>query len=183
MNSRLVFARTDKGNDELNARTYHLPRKLRTVLILVDGRSNVTQLRDKATRLPELEASLEDLAMNGFIRANSRTWDRRVGAGAGWRSHYNGEERRHLHGDSAFTPIRARLVDLAILTFGSAADNFVRKFREAPASWKGFEAAISESRLLVAAVFDERRAEEFESKCWSVLTKALRTSAERVSSS
>jgi hypothetical protein len=182
MNSQLVFARTDKGNDELNARTYHLPRKLRTVLILVDGRSNVTQLRDKAVGFPELEASLEDLAMNGFIRTNSRTWDRRVGASAGRRSHYNGEERRRMHGDSAFTPIRARLVDLAILTFGSAADNFVRKFREAPPSWKGFESAISECRTLVAAVFDERRAEEFESKCWSVLTKALRTSAERVPS-
>ena len=182
MNSQLVFARTDKGNDELSARTYHLPRKLRTVLILVDGRSNVTQLRDKAIAFPELEASLEDLAMNGFIKPNSRTWDRRVGA-AGRRTHYNGEERRRMHGDSAFTPIRARLVDLAVLTFGSAADNFVRKFREAPASWKGFEAAISECRLLVAAVFDERRAEDFESKCWSVLTKALRTSAERAPSS
>jgi len=183
MNTQLVFARTDKGNDELDARTYHLPRKLRTVLILVDGRSNVTQLRDKAVALPELEASLEDLAMNGFIKANMRTWDRRVGASVGRRTHYDGEERRRMHGDSAFTPIRARLVDLAILTFGSAADNFVRKFREAPASWKGFESAISECRHLVAAVFDEQRAEEFESKCWSVLTKALRTSAERASSS
>lgn len=183
MNNRLVFARTDKGNDELNARTYRLPRQLRTVLILVDGKSNVTQLHDKAVGLSELEASLEDLAMNGFIRPDSRRWDRRLGTSGGRRSHYNGEERRHMHGDSAFTPIRARLVDLAILTFGSAADNFVRKFREAPPSWKGFEAAISECRTLVAAVFDERRAEEFESKCWSVLTKALRTSAERASSS
>jgi hypothetical protein len=183
VNTQLVFVRTDKGNDELQARTYHLPRQLRTVLILVDGKSNLAQLRAKAMGLSELEGSLEDLAMNGFVKPNSRTWDRRVGASAGRRTHYNGEERRRMHGDSAFTPIRARLVDLAILTFGSAADNFVRKFRDAPPSWKGFEAAISESRLLVAAVLDERRAEEFESKCWSVLTKALRTSAERVPSS
>lgn len=183
MNTQLVFARTDKGNQEIDARTYRLPQKLRTVLILVDGRSDVSQLRGKAVAFPELEASLEDLAMNGFIKTNSRTWDRRVGASAGRRNHYNGEERRRTHGDSAFTPIRARLVDLAILTFGSAADNFVRKFREAPPNWKGFESAISECRELVAAVFDEGRAEEFESKCWSVLTKALRTSAERVSSS
>ena len=183
MNNQLIFARTDKGNDELNARTYRLPRQLRTVLILVDGKSNLAQLRVKAMGLQELEGSLEDLAMNGFIKPNSRTWDRRLGPSVGRRSHYSGEERRHMHGDSAFTPIRARLVDLAILTFGAAADNFVRKFREAPASWKGFEAAISECRLLVAAVFDERRAEEFESKCWSVLTKALRISAERAPSS
>ncbi len=179
MNTQLVFTRTDKGNDELNARTYHLPSKLRTVLILVDGRSSLTQLRDKAMGLLELEGSLEDLALSGFIRPNTRSWDRRVGTGEGRRDHYEGEERRRYDPDSAFTPIRARLVDLAILSFGAGAGNFVGKLRQAPSSWRGFEAAIAECRTLVAAVFDEKRAREFESKCWSVLTKALRTSAER----
>jgi hypothetical protein len=179
VNTQLVFTRTDKGNDELSARTYHLPRKLRTVLILVDGKSSLAQLRAKAIGLPGLEGSLEDLALSGFIRPNTRSWDRRLGAGGGRRDHYRGDERRRDDRDSAFTPIRARLVDLAILTFGAGAGNFVGKFRQAPGNWKGFEAAIAESRTLVAAVFDEKRAREFESKCWSVLTKALRTSAER----
>ena len=179
MNTQLVFARTDKGNTELDARTYRLPRKLRTVLILVDGKSSLAQLHVKAMGLPELEGSLEDLAMNGFIRPNARSWDTRVGPSHGRRNHYEGEERRRYDRDSAFTPIRARLIDLAILTFGAGADNFVGKFRQAPANWKGFETAIAECRTLVAAVLDQKRAGEFESKCWSVLTKALRTSDER----
>jgi hypothetical protein len=179
VNTQLVFTRTDKGNAELSTRTYHLPRKLRTALILVDGKSNLTQLRDKAMGLPELEGFLEDLALSGFIKPNTRSWDRRLGASQGRRDHYQGEERRRYDRDSAFTPIRARLIDLAILMFGAGAGNFVSKFRQAPASWRGFEAAIAECRTLVAVVFDEKRAGEFESKCWSVLTKALRTSAER----
>ena len=81
MNNQLVFARTDKGNDELNARTYRLPRQLRTVLILVDGKSSLAQLRVKAMGLRELEGSLEDLAMNGFIKPNSRTWPRPMNSG------------------------------------------------------------------------------------------------------
>lgn len=179
MNTQLVFTRTDKGKDELDARTYHLPRKLRTVLILVDGKSSLAKLREKAMGLAELEGSLEDLALSGFIRPNTRSWDRRLGDGEGRRDHYEGDERRRYDRDSAFTPIRARLIDLAILTFGAGAENFVGKFRQAPGNWKGFEAAIAECRSLVAAVFDEKRAGEFESKCWSVLTKALRTSTER----
>ena len=61
MNTQLVFARTGKGNDELSARTYHLPRKLRTVLILVDGKSGLAQLHAKAMGLSELEGSLEQI--------------------------------------------------------------------------------------------------------------------------
>jgi hypothetical protein len=176
MNTQLVFARTNKGNQEITARTYRLPQKLRTVLILVDGRSNLSQLRGKTAGLLQLEQALEDLAMNGFISANSLSWDRRVTSGKP--GTYDGEERRQPDAVSAFTAIRARLIDLAILTFGTSANNFVKKFRDAPGSWQGFEAAISDCTVLVAAVFDQRRAEDFRKKCWQVLTKGVRASAE-----
>ena len=179
MHTQLVFSRTDKGTQEIDARSYHLPHKLRLVLILVDGKSSVSQLRDKAVSLP-LEDSLEDLAMSGFIRANSRAWDRRVGAGPSTRAadSYSGRERRRDGANATFTPVRARLIDLAIITFGGRAENLVKIFREAPGSWKGFEAAISSTAELVTAVFDERSAEQFRSKCWQVLTSTLRPTAE-----
>lgn len=179
MNTQLVFSRTDKGSQEIDARTYHLPHKLRVVLILVDGRSTVSQLRNKAVSLP-LEDSLEDLAMNGFIRANSASWDRRVGAAPNARagSSYTGRERRRDGANGAFTPVRARLIDLAIITFGTRAENLVKIFREAPGNWKGFEGAISSTAELVSAVFDARSAEQFRSKCWQVLTGTLRANAE-----
>lgn len=177
MNVQLVFSRTDKGTQEINARTYRLPPKLRVVLILVDGKSDVSQLRGKAERLARLEDSLEDLAINGFIRANGTPWDRRVG-GPGRPGLYEGRERRRDPSSPAFTSVRARLVDLAIITFGAGAANIAKIFREAPASWKGFEAAISNSVELITAMFDGGKAEQFRSKCWQVLTTALRASAE-----
>lgn len=180
MNTQLVFLRTDKGNQEISARTYHLPQRLRVVLILVDGKSTVSQLRDKAVSLPRLEDSLEDLAINGFIRANSASWDRRVGAAPRVRAaaSYEGEERRRGGTNGAFTSVRARLIDLAIITFGARAENLVKIFREAPGSWQGFEGAISNATELVTAVFDESSAEQFRSKSWQVLTSALRANAE-----
>ncbi|MFQ5761043.1 MAG: hypothetical protein ACE5HM_08720 [Acidiferrobacterales bacterium] len=173
MNTQLVFARTDKGASELGSRKYHLPPRLRIVLILVDGKSNVAQLRGKAQSLAEFESLLEDLAIQGFIQTNSPAWDRRVGAGT--QREYNGTDRRRRSADSRFTPIKARLINVAILTFGANAENVVKKFQDAPGSWQGLEAAITDCAKLVGLVFGTKRAEEFESKCWQILSKALHT--------
>jgi hypothetical protein len=175
MNTQLVFARTDKGASELGSRKYHLPQRLRIVLILVDGKSNVAQLRGKAQSLAELESLLEDLAIQGFIQTNSPAWDRRVGVGAGTPREYNGTERRRRSADSRFTPVKARLINVAILTFGANAENVVKKFQDAPGSWQGLEAAITDCAKLAGLVFGAKKAEEFESKCWQILSKALHT--------
>ncbi len=175
MNTQLVFARTDKGTTELGSRKYHLQQRLRIVLILVDGKSNVAQLRSKALGLDELEASLEDLAIQGFIQTNNSAWDRRVGVGAGMPREYNGTERRRRTPNSRFTPIKARLINVAILTFGANAENVANKFKDAPGSWQGLETAITECTRLAGLVFGAKKAEEFESKCWQVLSKALHT--------
>ena len=173
MNTQLVFARTDKGASELGSRKYHLPQRLRIVLILVDGKSNVAQLRGKAQSLAELESLLEDLAIQGFIQTNSPSWDRRVGAGTP--RAYNETERRRRSANSKFTPVKARLINVAILTFGANAENVVKKFQDAPGSWRGLEAAITDCANLAGLVFDVKKAEEFESKCWQILSKAVHT--------
>ncbi len=179
MNTQLVFARTDKGASELGSRKYHLPQRLRIVLILVDGKSNVTQLRGKAQSLAELESSLEDLAIQGFIQTNSPSWDRRVGVGvgvgAGTPREFNGTEKRRRSADSRFTPVKARLINVAILTFGANAENVVKKFQDAPGSGQGLEAAITDCAKLAGLVFGAKKAEEFESKCWQILNQALDT--------
>ena len=72
MNADLVFSRTEKGNFEMNSRKHQLPMRLRTVLILVDGKSNVNQLRDKASVISKLENFLEDLALDEIGRASCR---------------------------------------------------------------------------------------------------------------
>ncbi len=177
MNTELVFARTQKGNQEITSREHQLPQRQRVVLILVDGKSNVEVLQGKVMGLSELNEVLEDLAMNGFIQSSSPSWDRRVGIGRS--DHYEGEERRR-NTDSTFTPIRARLINTAVLTFGGKAENVVKKFKEAPGSWQGLETAITDCTKLAAVVYDEQRAEKFKSKCWQILSKAVRTTAERL---
>ncbi|MFQ6022722.1 MAG: hypothetical protein ACE5NW_08380 [Acidiferrobacterales bacterium] len=179
MNSELVFTRTEKGDQEISTREHQLQQRLRTVLILVDGKSNVGELRNKAVALDELEHALEDLAIDGFIQSDSPAWDRRVGAGAGQSVGYDGVERRR-NADATFTPIRARLINTAVLTFGSRAENVVKKFKDAPASWQGLEMAITDCTKLAAMVYDEKRAKEFKSKCWQILSKAVRTTSQRL---
>ncbi len=178
MNTDLVFSRTEKGNFEINSRKHQLSMRLRTVLILVDGKSNVDQLRDKASAIPEFENFLEDLALDGFISAQSPSWDRRLGIGK--RSKYKGVDRRRGGSDSAFTGIKARLIDTAILTFGDGAENVVKKFREASADWQGLENAITECTKLAGLVYDNSTASEFKTKCWQILSKALRSTPRRL---
>lgn len=180
MNSDLVFSRTEKGNFEINSRKHQLPMRLRTVLILVDGRSNVNQLHDKASAISELENFLENLALDGFISVQSSSWDRRLGVGS--HSEYEGIDRRTRggSGDSTFTGIKARLIDTAILTFDDSAENVVRKFREASSDWQGLENAITECTKLVGLGYDDNTASEFKTKCWQILSKALRSTPHRL---
>lgn len=180
MNADLVFSRTEKGNFEINSRKHQLPMRLRTVLILVDGKSNVNQLRDKASAISELEAFLENLALDGFISAKSPSWDRRLGLGRG--VEYKGVDRRRRDdgGDSTFTGIKARLIDTAILTFGDSADNVVKKFMEAAPDWQGLENAITECTKLASLVYDDSTASEFKTKSWQILSKALRSTPRRL---
>jgi hypothetical protein len=179
MHTDLVFSRTEKGNFEINSRKHQLPMRLRTVLILVDGKSNVNQLHDKASAISELENFLENLALDGFISAQSSSWDRRLGVGK--RGKYKGVDRRGSgNGDPTFTGIKARLVDTAILTFGDGAGNVVKKFREAPSDWQGLGNAITECTKLAGLVYDDSTASEFRTKCWQILSKALRSTPRRL---
>jgi len=64
-----VYAKTAKGQEEISARTYKLPQKLRLVLILVDGKLSVAAHREKAGALGDVIAYLEELERGGFIEA------------------------------------------------------------------------------------------------------------------
>jgi hypothetical protein len=172
MDSRLVFIRTGKGNEEATTRKYHLPQRLRTVLILIDGQANVAQLHEKAVTLTDLESTLEDLAIHGFIEVNSPAWDRRVERRA---EHSGGSpvgDRRKSSSDPIYGPIKARLIDMAILTFGSDAQKFVKKFIVASTDRSGLEKAVADCAKLIALTIDENKADEFKTKCLQVLDEA-----------
>lgn len=63
-----VFARTDKGAEEIEKRTYHLPIRLRTLLLLINGSDPVARILEKAAGIGNGMQMLDELRTQGFIR-------------------------------------------------------------------------------------------------------------------
>ncbi len=68
----IIFDKTDKGRDEIISRRYRLASRLRTLLVLVDGKHDSKDLLSKVVTLGLNQASIEELEQQGFIqRQNS----------------------------------------------------------------------------------------------------------------
>lgn len=63
----VVFQKTDKGREEIAKRTYRLPARVRSMLILVDGRRSAAQLLDQGRHFGDAEQFLRDLVEGGFV--------------------------------------------------------------------------------------------------------------------
>ncbi|MBL8307835.1 MAG: hypothetical protein JNM33_14150 [Rubrivivax sp.] len=63
----LIYRKTAKGLAEIETRAHRLPPRLRSALILVDGRRDVNDLRPMILQQPE--ETLAALAEQGFIEA------------------------------------------------------------------------------------------------------------------
>lgn len=66
--STAVFDKTDKGREEIATRSYHLAPRLRTLLVLIDGKHSVDDLLAKVAGIGLNEQSLAELLEGGFIR-------------------------------------------------------------------------------------------------------------------
>jgi len=66
--STAVYDKTDKGREEIATRVHHLAPRLRTLLVLIDGRHNVADLLAKVAGLGLNEQNLAELLEGGFIR-------------------------------------------------------------------------------------------------------------------
>lgn len=69
MNPESIPQKTEKGREEVAKRTYRLEARKRTLLILVDGRTDAAALAAKAAHLEDASAILDELAAQGFIEA------------------------------------------------------------------------------------------------------------------
>jgi hypothetical protein len=67
MERNAVLAKTAKGLDEVKSRTLGLPQKQRTLLIMVDGVATFGDILAKFGGIPEIAASLDALARDGFV--------------------------------------------------------------------------------------------------------------------
>lgn len=64
-----IFDKTDKGREEIATRKYHLSPRLRTLLVIVDGKHAADDLLKKVGGLGITEDSIAELLNNGFIQA------------------------------------------------------------------------------------------------------------------
>lgn len=64
-----IFDKSDKGREEIATRRYHLASRLRTLLVLMDGKHSVEDLLQKVAGLGLNQQSIEELLEHGFIHA------------------------------------------------------------------------------------------------------------------
>ena len=69
MDKNTIYHKSLKGAEELSSRTYKLPARERSVLIMVDGKSTAQEVIDKARHFGEAEHFFQTLIENGFIEA------------------------------------------------------------------------------------------------------------------
>jgi hypothetical protein len=65
----LIFDKTDKGREEIATRKHHLAPRLRSLLVLVDGKHRTEDLLRKVAGLGLNEQALAELRENAFIEA------------------------------------------------------------------------------------------------------------------
>lgn len=149
MDKRIVFARTRKGEHELATRRYHLRQRFRTILILVDGKSSVANLRRKCAGLGNIDPSLKSLADQGYIRPT-------VGG---------------LSMAVPLTPIKAALIKQAVLTLGMTVTAGIRALQQAPDTKTGLIRAVGETARLAHNATNEEAVTAFREACHEILIR------------
>lgn len=142
MDNKMVYAKTEKGEEELRSRKNGLDLPLRRVLILVDGSSTVDKVIEKGQGLPDITSSLETLFNDGYIVTSS-----------------NGSGR----------DIKADLIRIAQETLGKDAEKVIKKIQKSPDSTEALRSTIEESKKLVKLVIDEKKAEELSKRCLDII--------------
>jgi len=147
MDPNVVLAKTPLGAEALNGQGAELPRALRHALILVDGRSTVEKLVQRASMIPEFPAALRELVARGLV------------APAGGTSASPGLRAGSAPG--AGNPLAASIIAAAQAILGDQAGKVVKKLEDAGGSRETLAAAVDSSYKLIRLTIDESRAEEF----------------------
>lgn len=68
MNHSAIYCKSEKGLDEMTSRKYGLPPKLRSILILIDGKRPFADLAKLAANFGQPEELLTSLVEGGFVQ-------------------------------------------------------------------------------------------------------------------
>jgi hypothetical protein len=69
----ITYDKTDKGREEIATRKYQLAPRLRTLLVMIDGKQNADDLLKKVTALGLGEQQLSELLEQGFIQTTAQS--------------------------------------------------------------------------------------------------------------
>ena len=141
MDNSIVFAKTAKGAEEIQDRKYGIPLKLRHLLIIVDGKSNVEELLKKGAGLPDITEKLAKLEREEFIASQK----------------------------PGIAEIKVKLIAIAQETLGTDANIIVKKIKAAPSTREGLQSAIDSCTKLVKLTIDEKKADELVENCRQVI--------------
>ena len=153
MNPENVFQKTQQGREEIEKRTFHVDHKRRTLLIMVDGRSNAAALAEKAAHIADSMALLQSLWTEGFVEP--------VGAVAAEVEPQRGERSdRSDRSDRSLEELK-RVASKAIeRLMGPDGDSIAIKLERAPTP-EAFFAEAARAREALRAFLGPRQAEEF----------------------
>lgn len=143
-----IYAKTDKGQNEIDTRGQALSQALRRVLIMVDGKSSVEELTAKM--MQDVAPSLQQLAAEGYITSTSSA------AASG-------------SADSA--GLKRELIGIAEKVLGKHADRVVQKIQSSPDDMEGMRLAVEDCQKFVRLFIDEKQAEVLFSQCKAAFQK------------
>ncbi len=78
----MIYDKTEKGQDEIHTRKNHLPSRMRSLLVLVDGKTGDDALLKKVAGLGLTRESIEELLQQGFIAPHPDQTPSEVAVGA-----------------------------------------------------------------------------------------------------
>jgi hypothetical protein len=140
-----VYVKTDKGKEEIQLRKHALAPHRRTVLIMVDGRSNRQQLAERLGGVQDFEGTLRHLLEEGFIAAEATRAASPPAAGAS-------------------SVQKQALVSLATRLLGVHATRIVRKLQETDDNAAALQASVIACCKLIKLTIDEELAKKFEAE-------------------
>ena len=141
----MIYSKSEKGQLEIDTRSYGLSPALRRILILVDGKSSLEEL--SAKMMQDVTESLQQLAEAGFIESGSSV------------------------ATIALSGLKQELISTAEGLLGKHAERVVQKIRSAPDDLDGMKAALEDCQKFVRLFIDEKQAETLFNECHTVFQK------------
>ena len=145
---RLVFLKTEKGEAEFSTRAYKLNHALRYVLILVNGKSTVDEIRSKGAGLPNVDETLRQLAELGFIHSQNAS-----------------KPRTNAFVDNP----KGELIALAHEILGTQAATVIKKLNASDETPQALTDTATACKRLIKLAIDDQKAGDFERRAQEII--------------